>query len=302
MKRILVMGGSGMLGHRMLQVLSRSFEAHASFRAVSEGNLVPRGFYSRFSTGRLQLGVNARNFATVEDCLDRVMPQAVVNCIGAIKQRPEGADPVAAIELNTLFPRRLAEACRRRGIWLIHVGTDCVFSGKRGSYTEEDIPDAQDLYGRSKALGEPDGCLTLRTSIIGRELERTTGLLEWFLSNRNGSVRGFSSAIWSGVTTGALSEIVASLVESHPGSEGLFHVASEPVSKYDLLRRINDALGLGMEIVPVGEPSEDRSLCAARFRERFGIDIPGMDGMIASLGEDLYQYDEWRGWNVPFRR
>lgn len=304
MKRILVMGGSGMLGHRMFHVLSRSHETYASFRENDPEDLVPQGFFSGFKTGRLELGVNAGVFGTVEDCLDRVKPQVVVNCIGMVKQRPGGTDPVTAIELNSLFPHRLAEACSRRGIWMVHIGTDCVFSGKRGNYTENDPPDARDLYGRSKALGEPvrGGCLTLRTSIIGRELKRTTGLLEWFLSNRGGSVKGYSSVIWSGVTTGALSGIVQSLVECHAGSEGMFHVASGPVSKYDLLRRINDSLDLGIEVVPVGEPAEDRSLCAAEFKRRFGIVIPGMDDMIASLAEDIFQYDEWRGWHVPFRR
>jgi len=298
------MGGSGMLGHRMFQVLSRSFETFATVRAGAGEHLNPQGFYSRFSIEQLQFGVNAREFETVEGCLDRVRPQVVVNCIGMIKQRSEGNSPATAIELNSLFPHRLADACGQRDIWLIHIGTDCVFSGTRGSYTETDPPDATDLYGRSKALGEPfrSGCLTLRTSIIGRELQRTTGLLEWFLSNRNGSVRGFSNVVWSGVTTLALSEIVGSLIALHPRSEGLFHVASEPVSKHDLLGRINRALDLGIGVVPTPEPAEDRSLLATKFHSRFGFAIPGMDDMIASLCEDLYQYDEWRGWHVPFRR
>ncbi len=293
-----------MLGHRMFQVLSRSFETFATVRTGAGENLNPQGFYSGFSTEQLQFGVDARKFETVEGCLDRVRPQVVVNCIGMIKQRSEGSNPATAIELNSLFPHRLADSCGQRGVWLIHIGTDCVFSGMRGSYTETDPPDATDLYGRSKALGEPfrSGCLTLRTSIIGRELQRTTGLLEWFLSNRNGSVRGFSNVYWSGVTTLALSEIVGSLISLHPRSEGLFHVASEPVSKHDLLGRINRALDLGIDVVPTPEPAEDRSLLATEFRSRFGVDIPGMDDMIASLREDLYQYDEWRGWHVPFRR
>ena len=296
------MGGSGMLGHRMFQVLSRSFETFASVRTGAEENLSPQEFYSNFSSEKVQRGVDSREFKTVTDCLDRVRPQVIVNCIGVIKQRSEGTNPVTAIELNSLFPHRLAEVCGQRGIWLIHIGTDCVFSGMRGNYTESDPPDAMDLYGRSKALGEPSqiGCLTLRTSIIGRELQRTTGLLEWFLSNRNDSVRGFSNAIWSGVTTRALSEVVEGLIALHPWSDGLFHVASEPVSKYDLLSRINRALDLGIDIDPIPEPVEDRSLCTSKFRSQFGISVPDMDDMINSLSDDLYKYDEWRGWNVSF--
>ncbi len=304
MKRLLVLGGSGMLGHRMLEVLSGRFETFASVRGGEGGLPAPQAFYSGFVEGRLRVGVDARRFETVTDTLDSVGPEAVINCIGVIRQRPEGSDPVAAIELNSLFPHRLAEACRQRNIWLIHIGTDCVFSGGTGGYTEKDRPDATDLYGRSKALGEPvsRGCLTLRTSIIGRELQRTTGLLEWFLSNRHGSVRGFSNAIWSGLTTGALSELTGWIISQRPWTEGLYHVASEPISKCDLLKRISLALGLGIEVVPVPEPAENRSLCSDRFRSVLGMEIPSLDDMIASLGDDMNRYDEWRGWNVPVRR
>jgi dTDP-4-dehydrorhamnose reductase len=296
-ERVLVLGGNGMLGHRMLEALAPLYQVSASFRAAEGEPLRPGGFFSRFEPGDLFRGVDARKLETVEECIDKARPDAVVNCIGVIRQLPEGSDPVVSIELNSLFPHRLAEICRKRCTWLIHVGTDCVFSGRKGSYTEEDPADAQDLYGRSKALGEPsgNGCITLRTSIIGRELRRSTGLLEWFLSRRNGSAHGFSNAIWSGLTTGAFSEIVGKLIERRPGAEGLYHVASRPLSKHELLKRINRTLKLGIEIIPTPEPVEDRSLCSDRFNSEFGIDIPSMDGMISSLIEDMDPYDEWRG-------
>jgi dTDP-4-dehydrorhamnose reductase len=296
-KRVLVLGGNGMLGHRMLGTLSPLYRTSASFRARKGESLQPGGFFSRFEPGNLFPGVDARRLETVEECVEKAEPDAVVNCIGVIRQLPEGSDPVVSIELNSLFPHRLAEICRRRRAWLIHVGTDCVFSGRKGSYSEEDPADAQDLYGRSKALGEPsgNGCITLRTSIIGRELRRSTGLLEWFLSRRNGFANGFSNAIWSGLTTGAFSEIVGKLIAGRPGAEGLYHVASSPLSKQDLLERINRTLKLGIEIIPTPEPVENRSLCPDRFSSEFGIDIPSMDAMISSLIEDLDPYDEWRG-------
>ncbi|MDM7993000.1 MAG: SDR family oxidoreductase [Candidatus Fermentibacter sp.] len=293
-ERVLVLGGSGMLGHRMLEVLSGSFVTAGTVRGGIPPS--PEGFFGRLRPGSVIGGVDARRFATVEACIASYSPTVVVNCIGIVRQLPEGSDPVVSIEVNSLFPHRLAAACRRLRARLIHIGTDCVFSGSAGSYREDDTPDATDLYGRSKALGEPvsEGCLTLRTSIIGRELARTTGLLEWFLSRRGGSVRGYRRAVWSGLTTEGLSRVVAEVIRRGSPAEGLFHVASEPVSKYDLLRRIDAALGLGIEVTPVDEPVEDRSLCSDKFAEAAGIAIPPLDGMISALGDDLGRYDEWR--------
>lgn len=293
-ERVLVLGGSGMLGHRMLEVLSGGFDAAGTMRGGTPPS--PRGFFGRLRPGSVIGGVDARRFATVEACIASFSPTVVVNCIGIIRQLPEGSDPVVSIEVNSLFPHRLAAACRSLGARLIHIGTDCVFSGSKGGYREDDAPDAIDLYGRSKALGEPvtKGCLTLRTSIIGRELARTTGLLEWFLSKRGGSVRGYRKAVWSGLTTEALSRIVGEIIRKGSPSEGLFHVASEPVSKYGLLRRIDCALGLGIEVTPVDEPAEDRSLSSDRFAEAAGIAIPPLNGMISALRGDLERYDEWR--------
>lgn len=295
-ERVLVLGGSGMLGHRMLEVLSESFVTAGTVRGPAGTLPQPRGFFGRLRPDSVIAGVDARRFSTVEACISSFAPSVVVNCIGIIRQLPEGSDPVVSIEINSLFPHRLAAACRSIGARLIHIGTDCVFSGSKGCYSEDDAPDATDLYGRSKALGEPvsGGCLTLRTSIIGRELRRTTGLLEWFLSRRGGSVRGYRRAVWSGLTTEALSRVVAEVIRRGSPSEGLFHVASEPVSKYDLLRRIDGALGLGIGVEPADEPVEDRSLRADRFEEVSGIALPPLSDMISALRGDLGRYDEWR--------
>jgi dTDP-4-dehydrorhamnose reductase len=297
MLRVLVMGGSGMLGHRMLETLSGRYPTYATFRGGRRPSRETGDFFSGFDAERLIPGVDARRFDTVEACLDRVRPDVVVNCIGLVKQLPEGSDPVVAVELNSLFPRRLAGACVSRGLRLVHVSTDCVFSGARGNYAESDPPDARDLYGLSKLLGEPSGpgCVTLRTSIIGRELSRTTGLLEWVLSRRGDAVNGYSNAFWSGLTTEALSKVVSELIAGHSLAGGLYHVSSEPVSKFGLIVKINEALGLGMEVTPVQEPREDRTLDSRRFRTESGIQVPGLDGMIEALRGDLESYDEWRG-------
>jgi len=295
-ERVLVLGATGMLGHRMLEVLSEGFVVAGTSRSPAGTPPSPGGFFGKLGRDAILGGVDARRYETVEACLAYFSPTVVVNCIGIIRQIPEGSDPIVSIELNSLFPHRLAASCNRMGARLIHIGTDCVFSGSRGAYREEDTPDAADLYGRSKALGEPvsNGSLTLRTSIIGRELTRTTGLLEWFLSNRGKSVTGYRKAVWSGLTTEALSRVVAGVIRTGTPSSGLYHVASRPISKYDLLNMIDAELDLGIEVVPADEPVEDCSLRSDRFLEETGIGIPSLEDMIDSLRGDLGRYDEWR--------
>src|SRR5207253_2340396 len=151
-------------------------------------------------------------------------------------------DPVVCLSINSLFPHRLARLCHAAKARLIHVSTDCVFSGRKGNYTEADQPDAEDLYGRSKLLGEVQGpgCLTLRTSIIGRELDTRQGLVEWFLSNQGRKVKGYRRAIFSGLTTDALSELIGRIILNHPDLEGLWHVASAPINKFELISLVRD--------------------------------------------------------------
>ncbi len=293
--KVLVLGGGGMLGHRMLQVLSERFDTWATFRG--SGAPVPRGFFDGFRSDRLIGGVDASRMDTVEEAIRACRPQAVVNCIGLIRQLPGGSDPVAAIELNSIFPHRAARLARGVGARFIHISTDCVFSGRKGMYREEDLTDAADVYGRSKALGEPsgEGVLTLRTSIIGRELVRTTGLLEWFLSNRGSSVKGYSKAIWSGLTTEALSRTVGDILETRMPPEGLFHISSRPVSKYELLFMISDRLSLGIGVSPSESPVEDRSLDSRAFHAATRLRRHSLEEMIDSLGKDIDAYDGWRG-------
>jgi dTDP-4-dehydrorhamnose reductase len=174
---------------------------------------------------------------------------------------------------------------------LVHLSTDCVFSGSRGGYREEDAADADDLYGRSKLLGEvgESPCITLRTSIIGSELSRKSGLLEWFLAQKGGSIKGFTGAIFSGFTTAELSRVIERVLVGYPQAAGLYHVSSAPISKYDLLCRLNTRLGLGVEIVPWSDFHCDRSLDSARFRAEFAYTPPSWDEMIEELARDLHR-------------
>jgi dTDP-4-dehydrorhamnose reductase len=284
-----------MLGHKAFQVLSQRFETFVTI-------LDPQGLwkdypvYQNVDRGRTLGGVNAMDFDTVVRAVEQVRPAVAINCIGIIKQIKEAKDPLVSIALNALFPHQLAELCVSMGTRLIHVSTDCVFSGRKGNYTEVDVADADDLYGRTKFLGEVDrpGCLTIRTSIFGRDFAKSSALLEWFLSQRGGKVKGYKNAMYTGFPTQVLARIMGDIIADYPSLSGLYQVASQPISKYELLVKIRDAMRLDIEIEPYDDPPCDRSLSAARFVAATGYHIPAWDEMIAELVADPTPYDEWR--------
>ena len=291
--RILVLGGDGMLGHKVVQRLSPTFETYATFRT-------PHGMWEEipFYKGNPRAigGVDAMGPESVAKAIRKARADAVINCIGLVKQRKEAQEPIEAISVNALFPHRLSVACSKAGARLIQVSTDCVFSGRKGRYGEEEVPDPEDLYGRTKLLGEVAGPnrLTLRTSLIGREFVGSFGLIEWFLSRRGSTLKGYRNAIFSGLTTDAFARILGRVLEDHRELEGLYHVASEPISKYDLLSKIKDAAGLDLTIEPSDEPRLDRSLDGSRFLRATGIAVPSWDAMISALAKDDTPYDTWR--------
>jgi dTDP-4-dehydrorhamnose reductase len=275
--KALVLGGSGMLGHTLARVFAERFDTYATVREGRSGLTLP--------PERLVTGVAAESFDSVERAFAEVKPDVVVNCIGIVKQLDAAHDPVPSISVNALFPHRLAELARAADTRMIHVSTDCVFSGRRGAYTEDDEPDPVDLYGRTKLLGEVagEGAVTVRTSIVGHELGTTQGLLEWFLAQR-GPVRGYARAIFSGLTTAALAELLAEVVAEHVALSGVWHVASEPISKLDLLRRFAETFDHDVAIEPDDRLVIDRSLDGTRFVAATGIATPSWDEMLAQLG------------------
>lgn len=292
MKRILILGAGGMLGHKLCQCFRDRFDTWATVRS-SPAN------YSKFhllEESRMVGGVDAGNLDSVMRAVAIVQPDVVINCIGIIKQLSAAKDPIASLTINSLFPHRLALICQSAGIRMVHISTDCVFSGRKGMYTADDPSDAEDLYGRSKFLGEvgSSGCLTLRTSIIGRELETASGLVEWFLSNQGGRVRGFTNAIYSGFTTLALADIMAELIDSWPELSGVYQVSSEPIDKYALLLMLRDAFGIEIEIEPYADFVLDRSLDSSRFWSTTKLALPTWHAMIQALAQDPTPYDTWR--------
>ncbi len=278
--RILILGGDGMLGHQLFRGLRTRHEV----RVTLHRTLAHYSSFALFHAMSAYDQVDIRDFDRVRDVVADFRPDAVVNATGIVKQRNEANQSIPSIEINALFPHRLSALCRSVGARLVHMSTDCVFSGRRGNYCESDTPDAEDLYGRSKLLGEVTDlpCITLRTSIIGRELSRKTGLLEWLLAQQ-GSVKGFRQAIFSGFTTMELSRIVELVLLRSRPLYGLYHVSSAPISKHDLLCLIRDKLRLPVEIVADDSFRCDRSLDSVRFRQAFSYHPPSWDAMIAEL-------------------
>lgn len=290
--RILILGGSGMLGHKLWQVFSDRFDTYVTLH----GDFASYERYKLFDRKRAVGGVSADKFDSVTRAIEIVQPAAIVNCIGIVKQAEAAKDPVVSIEINALFPHRLARFCQGKGIRLIHISTDCVFSGRKGNYIEDDLSDAEDLYGRTKFLGEVSGkgCLTLRTSMIGRELETCNGLIEWFLCQQGKIVGGYTKAIFSGFTTNALAEIIVDIVNRQSELSGVWHVASAPISKFDLLLLVKQVYGLNINVQPNDSVICDRSLNAEQFRKATGFVPSTWYDMIEQMYRDPTPYSELR--------
>ncbi len=280
-----------MLGHTLWGECEKRFEASTTIRADQPDAVALRAL----DPDCIVAGVRAEDLSSVERALDRSGAEVAVNCIGLVKQLASGADPAAMVAANALFPQQLAAACRERAVRLVHVSTDCVFSGRRGGYTESDLPDPEDLYGRSKLAGEPEGSgvLTLRTSMIGRELAGSHGLLEWFLAQK-GEVRGFTRAVFTGPTAPVLSRAICDLIEDHPRLEGTWHLGAEPITKHELMLLLRDTFQHDVEIVPDGKLKIDRSLNSSRLRSTTGWEAPSWPEMVAELSSRTSEPPEAR--------
>ena len=295
MTRVLVLGGEGMLGHKVFQILGSRFPgAYCTIRGRPADELCRR--VDILQGDSVLHGVDATDFASLAGLFADVAPTEVVNCIGVVKQRPEAQDPIPTIALNSLLPHHLAAMAAGVGARLIHFSTDCVFSGRKGAYLEDDVSDAEDLYGRSKYLGEVVGpaALTLRTSIVGRELSNFASLLEWFLAQRGKTIRGFRRVLFSGVTTNQMALVVGDLIEQHPTLTGLYQVAGRWISKHDLLCLAREAFALDVDIVPDDTQASDRTLCGDRFAGATGFVAPSWGEMLAEVAADATPYQSWR--------
>jgi dTDP-4-dehydrorhamnose reductase len=266
--KILILGASGMLGHTAW----RYFANCDGVMAVGTVRRPTPALQASAPSGQLVVGVDVESFDSLALTLAQVRPDVVLNAVGVIKQLAAADDPLIALPINALLPHRLARLCAMVGARLIHVSTDCVFTGQRGGYTETDLADASDLYGRSKLLGEVDypNAVTLRTSIIGPELAGgANGLVGWFLAQK-GAVRGFKRAVFSGLPTLELAKVIHQYVIPNPDIRGTWHVSSAPIDKCSLLHLVKEAWSLDTTIVPDEQLVIDRSLDSTRFRQATG--------------------------------
>ncbi|MER9318522.1 SDR family oxidoreductase [Mesorhizobium sp. M0659] len=281
--KVLVLGASGMLGNAVFRFFlsSPGYRAFGSTRSQSHHRL-----FAEETRGNLVTLPDAENHDALAKLFAEVGPDVVVNCIGLVKQLSSASDPLAAIPINSIFPHRVARLCQIAGARLVHVSTDCVFDGADGSYSENSRPNAYDLYGKSKLLGEVDyvNAVTLRTSIIGRELGSAHSLIDWFLA-QEGTVRGFTRAIFSGLPTVELARIIRDFVVPRPDLRGLYHVSAQAISKYDLLRLVAEIYAKQIRIEPDEGLSIDRSLNSSRFRQATGYDPPEWPELIRAMHE-----------------
>ena len=280
--KILILGISGMLGHTLFQCFlqNSAFTTYGTLR-----NHQPIFDKQDSVKSFIYPDIDAYCLDKIENLIITLKPDILINCIGIIKQLPSAKDPIPSITINALFPHQLAQLCQKDQTKLIHISTDCVFSGLKGNYTEQDNPDPIDLYGRTKLLGEVtyNDCLTLRTSIIGRELNSQNSLVEWFLSQKGKTVKGYDRAIYTGLTTPVLAQIIEKIILEHPTLTGLWHVSSDPITKYQLLNIINQAFNLGITIEKDDSFVCDRSLNSQKWRSLTGYSPPTWEDMINSL-------------------
>ena len=281
--RIVVLGASGMLGHAVARVLASGPET-AELTLVTRSSDV-RPLFDELRGATSVTGIDVTSTDALLELFSMARPDAVINCVGLVKQRADADDPLIALPINALLPHRLAHLCGMCGARLVHVSTDCVFRGTRGGYTEDDVSDAADLYGRSKFLGEVAAphAVTLRTSIIGHELGgRAQGLIGWFLGQEQG-VRGFTRAIFSGLPTVELASVIRDHVLPRPGLSGLYQVAAAPISKFDLLTLVAREDGREIAIEPDDKVVIDRSLDGGRFCAATGYRAPDWPELVARM-------------------
>jgi len=286
--KILILGGNGMLGHQFLAAWQYRHEVKVTLR-----NLPSDYASGLFNSDNSFGGIDVSLSEALEPVLKTYRPDAVVNAIGVTKQRADGSSVIPTIEINALFPHQLARLCARYEARLVHMSTDCIFSGKTGFYDELAVSDAKDLYGRSKFLGEvsQSHVVTLRKSTIGLELAGAHGLVEWFLA-QHGKIKGFRKAIYSGLISTELAGVIEDILVNQPALSGIWNVASEPLNKYDLLVQLSESLGrTDIEIEPDDNFVCNRSLNGAAFQRQTGYITPSWRMMLDELTDQIKERD-----------
>jgi dTDP-4-dehydrorhamnose reductase len=275
--KVLILGVTGMLGNAVFKELSDTFDVWGTLR-----NSSGMRHFSLKLQQKMMSGIDVLNQDELVNLLAEVKPDIVINCVGLIKQLSNAKDPLVALPINAMFPHRLARLCGLTGTRVVHISTDCVFSGDGEMYVESSVSDAQDLYGKSKFIGELDDyghCITLRTSIVGHELNSKASLVDWFLA-QDEQIKGFTKAIFSGLPTAELAKVIRDYVIPNKSLSGLYHVSAEPIDKYSLLKLIAEVYGKDIEIVADDTLAINRSLDSARFKKATGYQPPSWKSLV----------------------
>ncbi len=288
--RVLVLGVAGMLGHKVFRTFTDAgVDTWGTLRQGKQNYKKWPFLQSAKVVG--DVDVTTSQLQTI---LNEIKPQFVINCVGLTIRKENSSDERANIKLNALLPHEIEFWCRNNNAKLLHYSTDHVFNGQKGDYTEESPKDAADVYGQSKSLGEvnhSEFALTLRSSIIGRELDRKTELLEWFLAHRGKSAKGYTRSIYSGVTTNYLAELSLRIVKEQPKLSGLLQPTSVPISKFELLKKINATFRLGIELQADDKVVVNNTLLANKFNAVTGWTVPAWDQLVDDLARDSVFYD-----------
>lgn len=279
--KVFIIGANGMIGSAIFHVMSLKSDLDI-FGSIRNNEFKKRFNFSQ--SNKFISGLDVDNYDILVDTLDYLRPDVVINCAGITKHKYNILNPLVTIPINSLMPHKLAKLCNLIGAKLIHISTDCVFSGNKGNYTEVDTPDAFDLYGKSKELGEVTypNTLTLRTSTIGHEYNTSHGLLEWFLSQKL-ECKGFKKAIFSGLPTVIFAEIIRDVILPRYDLQGLYHISAEPINKYDLLELIKDVYKKDINIIPDSKLSIDRSLNSDRFFKETQYQSPNWSSLVKTM-------------------
>ncbi|MCX6809784.1 MAG: SDR family oxidoreductase [Candidatus Berkelbacteria bacterium] len=290
-QKVLILGANGMVGHKLFGELSKQadLDVWATFREQKTDQKIAKYFGPKLMQ-KVVNGIEANNFISIAHLLKKLKPTVLINCIGITKQLSKEEDPLEAVEINAALPHRLAKECRKTKTRMIQLATDCVFSGLKGNYSESDLSDATDLYGRTKFLGEVNypHCLTIRTSFIGHELGTKHGLLEWFLSQKV-QTKGFKKAIYSGMPTVLIAKVMSEHIFKNPKLSGLYQISTSPISKYDLLKLMASAYLKKIKIVPDSSVKIDRSLNSTCFRKATGYKPLSWPKMIEIMYDDYLE-------------
>ncbi len=281
-ERVLILGITGMLGHTLFKEMNKNTNLEVFGTTRNKNGL--ENYFTEDEMIKIRGNVDADNFETVIRAIASVQPTIIINCIGIIKQLPISKDPLTAITVNAQLPHRISLVARSANARFIHISTDCVFNGKKGNYTEKDHSNAEDLYGRTKFLGEVayPHCVTLRTSIIGHELKTNYSLVDWFMSQQN-DVNGFTKAMYSGFPTIEIVNIISNYVIPNKNLTGLYHVSSDAISKFDLLNILKEIYKKDININPFSDFVLDRSMNSDKFKIATGYVAPSWNQLIENM-------------------